>query len=477
MKGKSIMKKIFVSLIAMLLIVCCVASLSACSIDEIIEGVDFVLGASVGSKTEDESGLPEADFSNMSIFEELGVSAPVIDVPDEIPATAGLRFAINKEKTAYTLVGYSKMFSGSENPLATKVYIPYTYNGLPVVDIAPRAFENTHIDEVTLPKTLLRISKTAFQGSTVSTINIPASVIDIATDAFIGCNNLAFVSVDAENPVYSLVGNYLLKGNVLIRGFGNGEIPANVTVIGDNAFKGCNGLTDLVVPETVTEIGHSAFASCPNLVSAEIKCNIEALPDNTFDNSTALESVILPESVKEIGYAAFRNSGLVDYTVPATVEKIGAFAFANCQSLINLEISPSITEISGGFLQNSPVIASIHIPEGVTYIGAYAFSGCTSLSYVYIPSTCTTLSDGVFFNCIRLPSVFLPMAVNTIGKYIVYGVGENFTFLCEQVSKRANWDATFNVRFIDGALTSKQTVVETFYVKLEFKQTREPAAS
>ena len=295
------MKKIFVSLIAMLLVVCCVASLSACSIDEIVEGVDFVLGASVGTQAEGESGLLDAEFTGTGIFEELGVSVPVIDVPDENAPTYGLHFTVNKDKTAYTVTGYSKMYTDRLNDLEQNVYIPYSYNGLPVVDIAPRAFENTNINSVTLPKTLLRVGKTAFQGSTVSIINIPASLIDIAPDAFIGCNNLSFVTVDEANPVYSLVSGCLVSGNVLIRGFGNCEIPESITEIADNAFKGCNALTEITVPATVTKIGRSAFAGCPNLVSANIECAIDALPENTFDGATSLNTVILPEGIKEIG--------------------------------------------------------------------------------------------------------------------------------------------------------------------------------
>ena len=466
------MKKIIVSLVSMLLIVCCVASLSACSIEEIIEGVDFVLGASVGTETEEESGLPEAEFTGMSIFEELGVSAPVIDVPDEKAATDGLLFSLNKEKTAYTVVGYSKMYSDSELALSAQVYIPYSYNGLPVVDIAARAFENSAINEVTLPKTLLRIGKTAFQGSTVSTINIPASLIDIAEDAFIGCNNLSFVTIDEANPVYSMSGNLLIAGNVLVRGFGNGEIPANVTAIANNAFKGCNAITEITVPATVTELGHSVFANTPNLQNVTLECPVDTLPRNTFDGATGLKAATLPETVKKIGYAAYRNCGLIDYAVPASVEVIDANAFANCKSLLNLELSPSITVINGGLLQNSTAIASIHIPEGVTYIGGYAFSGCSALVDVYIPSTCKEIADGAFYNCIKLPSLFIPKATVTIGNYIVYGVGENFVFNCEENSARANWATNWKTRYIYGSLSSNQIVDEYYYVNAKYGQTR-----
>lgn len=37
-------------------------------------------------------------------------------------------------------------------------------------------------------------------------------------------------------------------------------IPDNVTIIGYNAFAGCEGLTSIVIPDGVTMIGHRAFA-------------------------------------------------------------------------------------------------------------------------------------------------------------------------------------------------------------------------
>ena len=37
-------------------------------------------------------------------------------------------------------------------------------------------------------------------------------------------------------------------------------LPDSVTEIGDEAFSGCTGLTNVVIPDTVTEIGDGAFS-------------------------------------------------------------------------------------------------------------------------------------------------------------------------------------------------------------------------
>jgi hypothetical protein len=63
-----------------------------------------------------------------------------------------------------------------------------------------------------------------------------------------------------------------------------GEIPNSVTEIGVEAFRGCTGLTSIVIPNSVTEMGYLAFKGC-----------------------TSLTSIVIPDSVKEIGRFAFRG--------------------------------------------------------------------------------------------------------------------------------------------------------------------------
>ena len=72
------------------------------------------------------------------------------------------------------------------------------------------------------------------------------------------------------------------------------EIPEGIRSIGEMAFQGSYGLTELTVPEGVTEIGYSAFSGCVNL-----------------------HVVCLPASLKEIGNYAFEHSGGLLIKAPA----------------------------------------------------------------------------------------------------------------------------------------------------------------
>ena len=73
---------------------------------------------------------------------------------------------------------------------------------------------------------------------------------------------------------------------------------------------------------------------------------------------------------------SFRNQKLTSYVIPASVTRIGEFAFSRCESLTEVVISDSVTSI-----------------------GDHAFSRCHSLTEVVIPDSVTSIGDRVFYGC------------------------------------------------------------------------------
>jgi len=69
-------------------------------------------------------------------------------------------------------------------------------------------------------------------------------------------------------------------------------------------------VTNAVIPAGVTKIWHNAFRGCENLVS-----------------------VTIPEGVEYIGQSAFRNIAISGIVIPASVLEIGRQAFYNCWNL------------------------------------------------------------------------------------------------------------------------------------------------
>jgi hypothetical protein len=83
------------------------------------------------------------------------------------------------------------------------------------------------------------------------------------------------------------------------------DLPASVTQIGEEAFRGCASLASITIPESVTQIGGWAFSGCRSLAS-----------------------ITLPASVTQIGAMAFTGcASLVSITIPSsTVVEPGAFS-------------------------------------------------------------------------------------------------------------------------------------------------------
>ena len=56
----------------------------------------------------------------------------------------------------------------------------------------------------------------------------------------------------------------------------------SVTKIGYEAFRGCSGLTSVVIPNSVTSIGSWAFGYCSGLTSVEIPNSVTSISEGAF---------------------------------------------------------------------------------------------------------------------------------------------------------------------------------------------------
>jgi uncharacterized coiled-coil DUF342 family protein len=195
----------------------------------------------------------------------------------------------------------------------------------------------------------------------------------------------------------------------------------NVTGIGAEAFRQCNGLTSIIIPNSAKYIDESAFSAC-----------------------TSLTSILIPSSVTSIGTAAFtRCTGLTSIEIPDSVTSIGSYAFNGCTGLTSIEIPDSIKIIQDGTFSGCAGLTSIEIPESVNSIGNSAFYGCTGLTSIEIPDSVKSIGNYAFYGCTGLTSIEIPDSVKSIGNYAFYGCSALTFIICLSNKPYTVYNVTF----------------------------------
>ncbi|MBE6949053.1 MAG: hypothetical protein E7456_04325 [Ruminococcaceae bacterium] len=165
-------------------------------------------------------------------------------------------------------------------------------------------------------------------------------------------------------------------------------IEEGVTSIGDEAFNGCENLTEMIVPDSVTRIGADAFWRCSSIKEFTVSEYVTEIGEGAFGYCSALERIVVAEDnqyycTDENGILFNKDMTLIHqlpgtyagkYTIPSSVVTINNGAFAYCNGL---------TEVM--------------IPYGVKTIGASAFAGCESLTELTIPSSVETVGSLALF--------------------------------------------------------------------------------
>lgn len=305
------------------------------------------------------------------------------------------------------------------------------------------------LTEVVIKDGVTEIGNQTFQGCTgLTNVTIPDSVQKIGAWAFYLCGGLKNVDIPANVEIGNSsfrqsgleqvtvsggsVGQYAFHRNVSLK-----KIDINCETIGDEAFSGCDYLTDITlgenvktlgdkafytcdalerveIPSTVTDIGEKTFYSCPALKEAIIRAG--TVKAGTFYNCRALTTLIISDNATLDATFTVRNayaSGTLE-TVKIERGEIGNSAFSNCTRLANVELGNGVTSIGTSAFLKCTQLPSITIGNGVTSIGKNAFNGCTALTNANIGSG--AIGESAFNGCTKLANVTLGNGVDEICK-------------------------------------------------------------
>ena len=225
-----------------------------------------------------------------------------------------------------------------------------------VISIGDSAFTNCEsLTDITIPNSVTSIGNGVFEWcKNLTSVTIPSSVTSIGNYAFAYCDSLASITVDNQNQYYcSVDGNLFDKDKKTLIQYAIGKqdslytIPSGVTSIGDSAFAGCDGLTDVTIPGSVTSIGDSAFADCSSLTSVTIPSSVTSIDDGAF---------YICYSLKDIYYAGseeqWQNIIIGDYNNPLTRANIHYNSGTDTEPTKFAGI-PTVSEENGVYMINA----------------------------------------------------------------------------------------------------------------------------
>lgn len=271
------------------------------------------------------------------------------------------------------------------------------------------AFGDTrHITEVTVNSSGSVTFKdgafvSVYGGSDVRTLHIGKGLANVDISAVFGGTNavLATVTVDKENNYYYEGSDGVIYDKHLneeqvnvptkilyypILKEGEYELPGSITTIGANVFVGRQKLTKVTIGANVTEIGNAAFKDCTALTEVVWK-----------KPGVSAEGVTAEEQALTLGDNVFSGCyGFTAFVLPARVTSIGEGAFQNCKYMTAFTFEDG---------------------TGALTIGAKAFSGCHALTALALREGVVSVGDGAFANCAELVSVSLPASVERLGTW------------------------------------------------------------
>jgi uncharacterized repeat protein (TIGR02543 family) len=121
-----------------------------------------------------------------------------------------------------------------------------------------------------------------------------------------------------------------------------------VVALGDRLFSGLDNETikRIRVPHTVTSIGEESFGeSIGVVVEFDEKCQITSLGERAFFGCTGLTEIPLGEGLTTVPYEAFSGTSLRSVSLPKSVTRIEENAFDACASLVAVMMHHTVEAI------------------------------------------------------------------------------------------------------------------------------------
>ncbi len=297
----------------------------------------------------------------------------------------------------------------------------------------------------------------AFNSKDLRSIIIPSKITSIGAYAFYNCNNLSYVEV-SESVMY-------IGENAFLKTSWYENQSDGLIYLGKVAykFKGIMGNETFIdIKPGTKSIAGKAFYDCDGLVQITIPNSVERIGYRAFYSCNDLKDIVLSEGVKVVERLAFELcTHLSNISLSENVEFVGGLAFKTCDRLHKINITDlskwcniifnqdnSVSRFDSVSLYlNNEIITDIIIPNGLSSILDYSFNGINANSIV-IPEGVKQIGESAFSNC-EVNTIVIPISVININHcafYSCYGIDFIYEGTMEQWIniKKDSWWAAFS---------------------------------
>ena len=225
--------------------------------------------------------------------------------------------------------------------------------------------------------------------------------------------------------------------------------------------------TVVIIPEdfngyVVSEIGSSAFKGS-KVTSVTLSSTVEKIGASAFRDCQSLTEININNGLKEIdNYAFIYCYALKSVKIPDTCKRIGYEAFYYDTGLETLDLGNGVESIEGDAFDHCQKLTSIRIPDSVTSMGSYAFNDCQAATEISIGKGLKAVPYCAFGSCYGITSITLPDNIEELGNY-AFGSCRNLTQInwSANISKIGQYAFEYNYALTSVTIPDTVTVVGT----------------
>lgn len=363
------------------------------------------------------SGMDEQVFNNCTSLETVSLPTGMFEIGSAAFVGCKNLKSVTLPKNMTTMG--NSVFAGCSSLIS--ISLPESLNSM-----GEGVFANcSSLTQANVPTSITALPKRTFMGCTnLGSINIPDNITSIEPYAFAFCSSLREFTVDPKNEVFAAKNgvlffkdmqtlvkypegktdvSYVIPASVkemdaaaLIGAkFKSVTIPAGIEVITPGSFRSCSNLETILAPNS------KFYSSAEGVLMSKDKKELVQYPMNKKNSSYSI-----PKTVQTIGAYAFsdcNNLGIVK--IPASVNSIEERAFNKCEYLTEIQVDPAnvnFTSVDNVLMSkdNSRLVlysprktdANYVVPAGVVIVDAYAFYKCDNLKSLTIPASATDVN-------------------------------------------------------------------------------------